>query len=251
MSMRGCAGLVLLSSMVGFSQKSFEVASVKIHEGPSRGRPGVFTSGTRMEGNARTVVTLVMFAYDLKSYQVAPTRALEPFGGTFYDIDARAPGESPPSAEDFREMVQSLLEQRFRMRMHREKREMPVYEMVVTKNGPKFKPAVPGADTVPHNNARGRNWGVTVGSITMKRLAELVEDQGFVRRPVLDKTGLSGNYAVQLTYTPDIPPNRGSDAPDDISIFTALAEQLGLRLKPEKAMMDTIVVDHVEGPSAN
>ena len=251
MSLSGCAGLVLLSSMAGLGQQSFEVASVKVHEGPSRGRPGVFTSGTRLEGNARTVVTLVMFAYNVKSYQVEPTRALEPFGDTFYDIDARAPGETPPSADDFRQMVQALLDQRFRMRMHREKREMPVYEMVIAKKDPKLKPAAPGADPAPHNNASGRNWSVTVGSMTMKRLAELVENQGFVGRPVIDKTGLTGNYAVRLTYTPDIPPNRRSDAPDDISIFTALVEQLGLRLKPATAMIDTIVVDHVEKPSAN
>jgi len=87
--------------------------------------------------------------------------------------------------------------------------------------------------------------------MTTKRLAELIENQGFVGRPVIDKTAVMGNYAVQLTYTPDIPPNRGSDAPDDISIFTALVEQLGLRLQPGKAMIDTIVVDHVETPSAN
>lgn len=83
MSMRECAGLVLLCSMCGFGQKSFDVASVRIHEGPSRGRPGVFTSGTRLEGNARTIVTLVMFAYNVKSYQVAPTRALEPLAIRF------------------------------------------------------------------------------------------------------------------------------------------------------------------------
>lgn len=255
MSLCGCAGLVLLSSMFGFGQQSFEVASVKIHEGPSRGRPGVFTYGTRLEGNARTIVTLAMFAYDVKSYQVAATRALDPFGDTFYDIDARAPGEPPPSAEDFRQMVQTLLEERFRMRMHREKREMPVYEMVmakrVAKKSSKLELAAPGADTALHSSASGRNWSVTVGSITMKRLAEFVENQGFVGRPVIDKTGLTGNYAVHLTYTPDIPPNRGTDSPDDISIFAALAEQLGLRLEPAKAMIDTIVVDHVEKPSAN
>lgn len=148
-------------------------------------------------------------------------------------------------------MVQSLLEQRFRLRLHREKREIPVYEMVVTKSGPKLKPAAPEADIVPHNSASGRNWVVKVGSMSTKRLAELVENQGFVGRPVIDQTGLAGNYAVQLAYTPDIPPNRGSDAPDDISIFTALVEQLGLRLQPAKAMVDTIVVDHVEKPSAN
>jgi uncharacterized protein (TIGR03435 family) len=251
MSMRGCAGLVLVSSVLGFGQKSFDVVSVKVHEGPSRGRPGVFTSGTRLEANARTVVALILFAYNVRSDQVAPSRALGPFGDTFYDLDARTPGEIAPSMEDFRQMMQSMLAERFRMKMHRETREMPVYEMVVTRNGPKFKPAAPDADTVPHNSATGRNWGVTVGSMTMQGLAQLVENQGFVGRHLIDKTGLTGNYAIHLTYTPDIPPNRGTDDPDDISIFTALVEQLGLRLEPAKAMIDTIVVDHVEKPAEN
>lgn len=251
MSHRRCAGLVLLLSIFGFGQISFEVASVKVHEGPSRGRPGVFTSGTRLEANARTVVALLMFAYNVRNDQVAPTRALEPFGDTFYDLDARAPGENPPAAEDFRLMMQSTLAERFRLTMHREMREMAVYEMVVTKNGPKFKPAAPDANAGPKNAASGRNWGVTVGSITMKGLAELIENQGFVGRHVIDKTGLTGKYTIQLTYTPDIPPNRGTDAPNDISIFTALVEQLGLRLEPAKAAIDMIVVDHVEKPTDN
>jgi uncharacterized protein (TIGR03435 family) len=251
MSYRRCTGLVLLFSILGFGQISFEVASVKVHQGPSRGRPGVFTSGTRLEANARTVVALLMFAYNVRSDQVAATRALDPFGDTFYDLDARAPGETPPAAEDFRLMMQSTLAERFRLKMHREMREMAVYEMVVTKNGPKFKPGAPDANAVPKNVASGRNWGVTVGSIGMKGLAELIENQGFVGRHVIDKTGLAGNYAIQLTYTPDIPPNRGTDVPDDISIFTALVEQLGLRLEPAKAMIDTIVVDRVEKPTDN
>jgi len=251
MSHRRCVGLMLLCSIFGFGQISFEVASVKVHEGPSRGRPGVFTSGTRLEANARTVVTLLMFAYDVRSDQVAQTRALEPFGNTFYDLDARAPGETPPAAEDFRLMMQSMLAERFRLKTHREMREMAVYEMVVTRNGPKFKASAPDANAVPKNVASGRNWVVTVGSITMKDLAYLIENQGFVGRHVIDNTRLTGNYAIQLNYTPDIPPNRGTDAPDDISIFTALVEQLGLRLDPAKAMIDTIVVDHVEKPTEN
>jgi uncharacterized protein (TIGR03435 family) len=176
---------------------------------------------------------------------------LEPVGDTFYDLDARAPGAAPPAAEDFRLMMQATLAERFRLTMHREKREMAVYEMVIAKNGPKFKPAAPDANAVPKNVASGRNWGVTVGSIAMPGLAELIENQGFVGRHVIDKTGLTGNYAIQLTYTPDIPPNRGTEAPGDIGIFSALEEQLGLRLAPAKAMIDTIVVDRVEKPTGN
>jgi uncharacterized protein (TIGR03435 family) len=251
MSYRRGAGVALLFAICGFGQTLFDVVSVKVHEGPSRGRPGVFTSGTRLEGNARTVAALLMYAYDVRSDQIAPTRALEPFGETFYDLDARAPGAAPPTAEDFRLMMQAMLAERFRLTMHREMREMAVYEMVVAKNGPRFKPAAADASAVPKNVASGRNWGVAVGSITMKGLAELIENQGFVGRHVIDKTGLTGDYAIQLTYTPDIPPNRGTDAQGDINIFNALVEQLGLRLAPAKAIIDTIVVDRVEKPTEN
>ncbi|HEX3743934.1 MAG TPA: TIGR03435 family protein [Bryobacteraceae bacterium] len=231
--------------------RHFEVASVKVHEGPSRGRPGVFTSGTRVEANARTVVTLVMFAFDVRFDQVPLTRALEPFGDTFYDLDARTPGETPPAAQEVREMMQSLLAERFQLKFHREMREMPVYELVATKRGARLKPAAPEADTARHNKASGRNWSVTAASITMTELAELIENQGFVGRRVVDHTGLTGNYAIQLTYTPDTPPNRRTESADDISIFSALVDQLGLRLQPAKAMTDTVVVDRVEKPSGN
>jgi len=192
-----------------------------------------------------------MFAYNVRSDQIAPARALEPFGDTFYDLDARAPGDSQPPRETFRQMMQSLLAERFRLRLHREMREMPVYELVVGRNGPKFKPAAPDAARAPRNSASGRNWSVSVDSIDMSGLAGLIENQGFTGRHVIDKTGIAGNYAIQLTYTPDIPPNRGTDATGDIPIFTALVEQLGLRLQPAKALIDTIVVDHVEKPAEN
>ncbi|HUA61293.1 MAG TPA: TIGR03435 family protein [Verrucomicrobiae bacterium] len=251
MSIRRCAGLALLLPAFGIGQPSFEVASVKVHEGPSRGRPGVFTSGTRLEANARTVTTLIMYAYSVRLDQVAQSRALDPFGGTFYDIDARAPGEKPPDAGDFRRMMQSLLAERFQLKMHREMREMPVYEMVVGRNGPKFQEAAPEADATPHYSASGRNWETTVQKMTMPELATLIENNGFVGRHVIDKTGLAGNYSIKLTYTPDIPPNHGTDNPGDIPIFNALVEQLGLRLEPAKATIETIVVDHLEKPSAN
>jgi len=244
---RSCALMFLLSGWV--CCQSFEVASVKIHQGPSRGRPGVFTSGTRLEANARTIAALVMYAYNVRSDQVAPARALDPFGDTFYDIDARAPGETPPAEDDFRRMMQSLLADRFRLKLHRDSREMPVYEMVVAKDG-KLKPAPRDGDPSPHFSASGRNWETTVQKITMPELATLIENQGFTGRHVVDKTGLNGSYSIKLTYTPAIP-NRETDGPYDIPIFNALVEQLGLKLEPAKAMIETLIVDQVGNPSAN
>jgi uncharacterized protein (TIGR03435 family) len=76
-------------------------------------------------------------------------------------------------------------------------------------------------------------------------------ENSIVDRPVLDRTGLTGTYAIRLVYTPNIPPNRKAPELDDISIFTAVQEQLGLRLEPQKAMVEVLVVDHAEKPSDN
>jgi uncharacterized protein (TIGR03435 family) len=245
------ANFLLLLCGWAFGQSSFEVASVKVHEGVSTGPPGVHTSGNRLQANARTVHTLIMYAYNVRLDQVAASRALDPFGGTFYDIAARAPGETPPSTETFRQMMKSLLAERFKLKAHREMREMPVYDLVVGKNGPKFKAAAADADSAPHYGGGGRNWEFTAQKITMPELATMIENNGFVGRHLVDKTGLAGSYKIHLTYTPDIPPNHGTDSPGDIPIFNALAEQLGLRLESNKGMIDTIVVDHVEKPNGN
>jgi len=243
--------ILLVSTSLLFAQPpSFEVASVKLHEGPNS-RPGVHTSGNRLDARARTVAALIMYAYNVRSDQLADSPALGPFGGSFYDVTANAPGDQPPSVAEFRLMMQSLLADRFKLALHREMRELPVYEMVVAKNGPKLKPAAPGADPKPVYHESGRNWETTVATIGMPDLAALIENIGFVGRHVIDKTGLTGNYEVKLTFTPDTPPNLRSPEPTDQRIFDALPEQLGLRLQPQRALTEVLVVDHVEKPSAN
>jgi uncharacterized protein (TIGR03435 family) len=191
-----------------------------------------------------------MYAWDLKSYQAPATPALLPFGDSFYDIAAKAEGDIAPSNAEFRRMLQLLLADRFRLVMHRETRELPVYALVVGRNGPKFKESTPESSLGEHYSASGRNWEVTIPKATMDDVLRAIENR-LPDRPVLDKTGLKGTYDIRLTYTPDIPPNRKAPDPDDISIYTAVQEQLGLKLEPQKAMVEVLVVDHAEKPGGN
>jgi uncharacterized protein (TIGR03435 family) len=252
----GCALLILPLSCPSLDQtapsnRKFEVASVKLHEGA--GRIGLTTSGLRLNAEAEGVWSLIMYAYNLKTYQVllsGPQR--EMFGDIFYDVAAKADGDIPPTAADFRRMMQSLLADRFQLKVHREQREVPVYELVVGNKGPKLKESAHDATPANHIRAEGRNWEATLSKASMSDFVHLLDGNGFLDRPVLDKTGLTGTYDIKLTYTPEIPPNRrGEPDPTDISIFGAVQDQLGLKLQPQRAGMEVLIVDHVEKPTGN
>jgi uncharacterized protein (TIGR03435 family) len=148
-------------------------------------------------------------------------------------------------------MLQSLLADRFKLRFHREMREIPVYELVAAKNGPKLKESAPTAESMGRMTVNGRNYQASIPKARMDDVVQAIGNS-FLDRPVLDKTGLTGTYDLKLTYTPDIPSNRKGDPdPNDISIFTAVQEQLGLKLEPTKALVEILVVDHVEKPIEN
>ena len=129
-------------------------------------------------------------------------------------------------------------------------REMPVYALVVGKNGPKFKESAPEAALISNHGVNGRNQNMTLAKVTMESLADDIRRDFGTDRPVLDKTGLTGAYDVKLEATPEFRINGGS-APGDISVFTAVQEQLGLKLEPTKGPVEILVIDHVEKPSEN
>jgi uncharacterized protein (TIGR03435 family) len=231
------------------SVRPFEVASVKPHTGP--GRVGISTSGPRLNAEPANLWALIAYAYNLKTYQIPSTPPLSALGNEYYDIVAKAEGDGAPTKDEFRGMLQLLLADRFKLAVHRETREMPVYALLVGKNGPKFKASAPDASPDTHYAASGRNWEVTIPKATMDDVLRAIESS-ILDRPVLDKTELKGTYDVKMTYTPNIPPNRRSEPdPEDISIFTAVEVQLGLKLEAQKAKMEVLVVDRVEKPSEN
>lgn len=248
------ASVVLAGCLCGQSGPPgamFEVASIRVHPDPPH-YIGITTSGVRLDARAETVRGLVIWAYNLKNYQLTSASAVESsVGDTMYDIAAKAEDGAAPAKDAFREMLQTLLADRFKLRVHWETREMPVYELVVGKRGAKLKESPPGAASAGRLLVHGRNYEVTLTKATMSDVVDAVMNS-FLDRPVVDKTGLGGTYDVNLTYTPSTRANReGEPGADDISIFTAVQEQLGLKLEPRMGSVRTMVIDHAEKPSGN
>jgi uncharacterized protein (TIGR03435 family) len=244
--MIGNAGFIVLMSPAIFGQ-SFEVASVKLHPGDAT-EIGITTSGPRFRASAETVVGLVTYAYNLKYTEIVSAGPKLALDDAFYDITAKAEGDAAPAPAAFRKMLQSLLVDRFKLQIHYEKRETPVFALVLGKNGPKFKESAPDSVVSLRHPVEGRNQGMMFSKATM---ADLVLDLPlFTGRRVVDKTGLTGTYDIKFEATPSSRMNRDPE-PGDISVFDAVQQQLGLKLEAQKAMVDVLVVDHVEKPSGN
>ena len=213
---------------------------------------------------------LPLRVYIMKAFGISPNIAGRIVGpdwinGTGYAIQGKPPDsirdamKTMTLAERMKEnelMEQSLLADRFQLKAHFETREMPVYELVVAKGGSKLKEE---PDPIKHQIGMGvssfRGTGVTIHNLT--DALECAADIG--GREVIDKTGLTGFYEFSLKWTPlqtaAAPGGEsGSAPPSDVegaSLFTALDEQLGLKLVPAKGPGQVLVIDHIEKPSEN
>jgi len=191
-----------------------------------------------------------------------------------YDLDAKAEGAASLD-QTVGKMLQSFLEDRCKLKVHREARETPVYALTVAKGGPKLKESAPDSCTPLDLNhppsdpqavpcgfpvMRGNNGNIVADGhgMTMAEVAARLLTR--VDRPVIDKTGLTGRYDIHLEYAITGPMRvNGGEAPDvflppdpaGASMFSAVQSQLGLRLASDKAPIDVIVVDSVERPSEN
>ena len=238
------------------SQPSFEVASVKPVEG-LRGRMYDFSSsGPRVRYIAYATVHLVMEAYNVKNYQVTFAPGTEPpsggeYGTAYYDIEAKAEGDRAPTRDEFRPMLQVLLADRFKLRVHHEMKEIPVYALLVSKGGPKFKESAKDATESAHIGVNDRNQSITASKQSMGELAKMIPNVFHMDRPVVDHTGLAGAYDFKVEATPESRMTGADPDLKNVSIFTALQQQLGLKLESQKAKMEVLVVDNVEKPSAN
>jgi len=223
---------------------AFEVASVKPTQ-HGRGPDGWSFSDLTVAGPGRLVGTnssleeCIEWAWQLKRYQLSGPDWLNADDAS-YDIEAKtAPGTTQ---KEIRLMLQTLLAQRLGLRLHRETRTLPIFEIVAAKNGPKLQAASAGA---PGGlTARGGRSGVRVDSqrATMAQLAERLSLD--LERPVFDKSGIQGSFAIQLEWS------RGEG--DGPSVFTAIQDQLGLRLQPARGPVEVLVIDHAERvPTAN
>ncbi len=236
--------IALTLGQIGISAQApaFEVASIRANPGPWHVMLGYSSSGPRLTLEAWRPFALIMEAYDLKRYQVSFT----PSDDVLYDIAAKAEGDGTRTKAEFRLMLQTLLADRFNLKFHREMRELPVYAMVVGKSGVKFKESDSDKPARSYGGVNGRNQYMEYSQGTMEMLADGIG----VDRPVIDKTGLTGKYEIRLEATPEFRINNNPQ-PDDLRVFDAIQQQLGLKLEPQKAMVEVLVVDRMDKPSAN
>jgi uncharacterized protein (TIGR03435 family) len=189
-----------------------------------------------------------------------------------YDIEAKVDDADVAKLqaldmEQRGQMLQSLLAERFNFVAHHETRDAPIYLLVVDKNGPKLHPSVHDSEWV--NRPKGMGGSITrsrPGQLTaewmsMTSLAQYLS-HSTVDRKVVDGTGLTGHYDLSLDWTPqhrsspgasESAPDAGTlpEAPSGPSIYTAVREQLGLKLEPQKGSIDVLVIDHIDQPTAN
>lgn len=220
---------------------AFDVASIKSHL-PT---PGPFRSSTQVDPQGIRYSNVILKsaiaqAYSVASYQI--TGGPEWLGLERYDIVAKAAAPAPKP--QLMLMVRTLLEERFGLRLHQETRELPIYALVVGKGGPKIRLV---ADTGATEIGGGDDHQLTARQVSMEALARTLSRQ--FGRQVVDMTGLQGVFDFNLDYAPDeVAPSDGGSAP---SIFTALQEQLGLRLEARKGPVEVVVIDHADKPSQN
>jgi len=256
---------------------SFEVASVKSNKtGDGRVMLGLQPGG-RFTATNVPLRLLIQNAYRVQGFQVVG--APDWLHSERFDIAAKAEGD--PTQEQVQQMVRALLADRFKLQVHRETREMPIYVLVMARSdgklGEKLKPSTTDCEAM-----RGRGRGVPVappapgaampcgmrmgpgnilaGAMPMTQLATSLSNM--VGRIVVDRTGLTGNYDFELTYTPEQlaqggPAGRGGAPggggpaidPNGPSIYTAIQEQLGLKLDSQRGPVETLVIDRVERPT--
>jgi len=223
---------------------SFAVATIKPHD-PDSSRQGFNAHGDHFTIQSQTVVSLLLFAYSIHPRQIVD--ASDWVLRDRYDIDGKTDTDGEPNLRQQQEMIQKLLADRFRLRFHPDKRELAVYAIRIAKGGPKLNPAVnPDAQPNQHGNNRGTELTQFYTSAAISDF--VLAMQFFLDRPLVDQTG-TGRYDFKIVYTPD--ELRATDANTAPSIFTAIQEQLGLKLEPVKTPCNVFVIDYVERPSAN
>lgn len=257
------AGLSILAAVVGWAQTSakplgFEVASIKPSD-PAGGRTALsLPGGESLTATNTTLRVLITFAFDVRDPQVTGGPAW--MATDRYDVTAKtaseqsAPLDRAPTNDEIvasdnrtRERTRSMLAERFGLVVHREMREQVVYLLTVAKSGSKLKENAT-ADRHETTRGRGRNEG---HAATIAMLTGLLSSA--TGRPVVDRTGLAGNYDWLLEWNADagiVDPD-AAPAASGPTIFTALQEQLGLRLESGKAPIEMLVVDHLDRPSPN
>lgn len=230
--------LSFAAATLALGQSKFEVVSIK--PAADQGRLRIdFSPGGRFSARGVTVKILLRNAYGLQDYQISGGPGWISTAG--FDIEARADaGAGEPAREQVLKMIGALLADRFRLASHRETGQLPIYALVVGKRGAKLQAA--GSGAAPTRSLKMGH--LVTKKMSMTELANILTFD--LKRPVRDDTGLKGDFAFTLEWAPGL---GQSDAGP--SLFTAVQEQLGLKLESTKGPVEVLVIDHVERPSEN
>jgi uncharacterized protein (TIGR03435 family) len=275
--------LLLAAAMMGIADAqpknplTFEVASIKLHK-PDNGRPSMpqFLPGGRFSCKGVPLRIVIAIAWNVGFQSVRLTEGpawINSMDG-LYDIEAKAPEGAipaglPSNIRDQRTklMLQALLEDRFKLKIRRETKEMPIYAVVIAKNGLKLEKAAMEEKDCPettsvgvscHTIMGGRGRGLHGQAVSLSDVLSYVEN--WTDRPLVDKTGLQGLFKIEtkgwrdLQPGPQPPPGaKGEDGTDlaDIPDLFTVFDRIGLKLQPQKGTAEIFVIEHVERPSDN
>lgn len=242
----GLSGLAACLAVAQTKTPAFDVASIRPSSPQLRDRVGgkegiTADPGTLMMSNV-TLASSIRWAYGVQSFQV--TGGPSWLNGERFDISAKA--STPASESELRQMLQTLLAERFKVALHRESKQHAVYILSQAKNGTKCKESAGTGDVLiqPAQNGRG-----IVRQAPVARMVELLSQA--LQAPVIDETGLKGRYDCDIDVSPYAPqraPEGQPQQPIDIVglIQTGLQEQFGLKLESKKTVVEILVIDHAE-----
>jgi uncharacterized protein (TIGR03435 family) len=231
--------------------REFEVASIKSSQSIDARMMVRLNPGGRWVGRNVPVTLLIQEGFDVRESQISGGPSW--MGSERFDIEAKpeSSGGDRPSSEALSVMFQSLLTSRFHLEFHRETKDVLAYALVLSKSAIKMKESELGNSVAEPTISVGPNRFKAVG-MPMQMLANTLSR--YLGRLVVDETGLKGNYDITLEWTPDSPGTADSQSGargDGPTIFTAVQEQLGLKLDSKKTPVQMFVIDRLDRPEAN
>jgi uncharacterized protein (TIGR03435 family) len=243
--------------MAADADPSFDVATIKPNPSGGTRLQGLTMNGRNFRVRNGSLIDLITVAYDVQVKQVTGAPAWA--DSDRYDIDGVPDQPGQPNMVQMRGMIQKLLTDRYKLTIHREKREMSAYVLSAPKTGLKLTQSQTIQGQLPGMFATPGKGGLMLHLVN----GTMTDFTGFLQmlvldKPVVDRTDIQGRYDENITFLPDQTQFHGnppklpeSDVPDAPDLFAAIQQQLGLKLAAEKTDVDVIVIDHVEKPSPN
>ncbi len=243
------SAVALFASLSCLAQSSapgpaFDAASVHPTDVTQKAKSGVQTSLGSLTMRGQSLRSCIQWAWDMQQFQIDGPDWLN---DTRFDIVARASGDSDES--QLRLMLRRTLTERFGLKVHMERKEMPVYALILAKGGPKLQETT--TDGPPVFGKDGNRPALTAQRASMKDLAAQIS--GPLNRPVIDATGLTGRYDIRIDVTPfmaDASSGKAESGGDtDVMstiLFVGMPAQLGIKLESRKDSVEILIVDHSE-----